>query len=187
MRGSTVDERSDIITISPNNTDWPNKPGHTLYRCYTENSLLLYVGMTSTTIERRFSVHRCRSPWWKFVDHITLQSVPTRTRLAEAEAAAIELEKPAFNVITPPGISPQTVLHGRGHRVLWSDANNFCTVAPRDNEYLIDMTLEQQLFPCAECQARMICCEGDTVSCRLCGAEWAYDQWFAMTFADARQ
>lgn len=132
-------------------------------------------------------VHRCRSPWWKFVDHITLQSVPTRTRLAEAEAAAIELEKPAFNVITPPGISPQTVLHGRGHRVLWSDANNFCTVAPRDNEYLIDMTLEQQLFPCAECQARMICCEGDTVSCRLCGAEWAYDQWFAMTFADTRQ
>ena len=175
-------ECSDIITVSTNKSDWPRR-GHILYRCYNRIQLLLYVGMTGTP-EKRLSDHQRYSQWWEFVDHITLQTVPTRARLQEAESAAIELEKPTFNVVTPGGFQAQTVLHGRSHRVLWSDPSTFCTVTPPDDEYLIDMPLEQQIFPCVECHARMIYCDGDIVRCRLCSAQWTYDQWFAMTFAD---
>jgi hypothetical protein len=159
---------------------------HILYRCYDKSNALLYVGMTNDP-ENRFIQHRRVQPWWPEVNHIRLQDFPSRDALARAEVAAIQLEQPLHNIVNAnvrtQAQSRKRLGNGSGKAGfrLWPEANHFCTREPQDG-HLIDMTLEQMLYPCSECKVRGIYCEGDTVACRMCGAEWSYDDWFAMTF-----
>lgn len=168
-----------FITIRPDHFDQVRQKTHVLYRCFNRKDLLLYIGMTNHP-EKRFEQHRSDKAWWKFVNRITLQHFPSRRLLSEAEAAAIELENPKFNIQLPSGAISE-LRPGRRSVPLWSEPSRFGTVVP-DYEYLIEQTLEQQLYPCVECHARAIQCEGDTVSCQMCASEWDFESWFAMTF-----
>ena len=167
-------------TIRPDHYLRVRERTHVLYRCYARHKVLLYVGITNHP-EERLAQHRADKPWWKYVDHITLQNYPSRKHLIEAEAVAIREENPTFNIVKPVGVYAERRNYGRQCARLWPEASNFGTSVPEHN-FLLDYTLEQQLYPCVECHARAIYCEGDTVACGLCSAEWSYDQWFAMTF-----
>lgn len=172
-----------IRTIRPDHYDRLKETTHVLYRCYTKRKVLLYVGMTNHP-EDRLAQHRKTKPWWKYVDHITLQGFPSRKALAEAESIAIQTENPQFNILVPRGAAATVPRCGAGVGILWPHARNFGTVQP-EHGFLIEQTLEQQLYPCVECHARAIYCEGDTVACKLCSSEWTFDQWFEMTFKTA--
>jgi predicted GIY-YIG superfamily endonuclease len=168
-------------TVRPNHYDKIRQRTHVLYRCFTRKKVLLYVGMTNDP-EDRFKQHKAAQPWWNYVDHITLQRWPSRKALMEAEAVAIREERPKFNVNIPAGIYGERANFGRHVARLWPEVSAFSTYVP-DHGWLIDQTLEQQLYPCTECKARAIKCVGDTVMCEICATEWTYDQWFAMTFS----
>jgi predicted GIY-YIG superfamily endonuclease len=159
---------------------------HVLYRCYSIRKALLYVGITNDP-QRRFDSHSTESEWWKYVEDIELQNFPSRRMLIEAEAAAIQSENPIYNVMIPKGAVP---ILGRSPRMrargLWPHASNFGKVVPDDN-FLLDQTLEQQLYPCVECHARAIYCEGDTVACNSCESQWTFDSWFTMTFVETHE
>lgn len=173
------DDRPTVLKVRPDHFIKLREKVHILYRCYTARALLLYVGMTNNP-EQRFRHHRADKPWWKYVDHITLQKYPNRTALAKAEATAIDTEKPKFNLALPGG----TAIGPIGN--LWPHASNFGTVIP-DHGFLIEQTLEQQLYPCVECHARAIYCEGETVACELCSSSWPYEDWFDMTFNQVKK
>ena len=168
------------VKIQPDHYDRVRDRTHILYRCFNRRKMLLYVGMTNHP-ENRFKKHASEKVWWKYVDHITLQSFRSRQLLAVAESAAIEIEKPKFNIVVPSGSIAATPRSPQMARTLWPHASNFATVLP-DQGFLLDQTLEQQLYPCVECHARAIYCEGETVACGLCTSEWTFDQWFSMTF-----
>jgi len=168
-------------TIRPDHFDRVRERTHILYRCFNRKKLLLYVGITNDP-EQRLKDHRMHKPWWQHVDHITLQTMPNRKALIDAEAVAIREEHPKFNILIPKGTYVQRENFGRQAARLWPEASAFSTYVP-EHGFLIDQTLEQQLYPCVECHARAIYCKGDTVSCELCTSEWTYEQWFQMTFA----
>lgn len=167
-------------TIRPDHFTRVRERTHVLYRCFARHQLLLYIGMTNHP-EERLAHHRKNQPWWKYVDHITLQNYPSRKDLMEAEAVAIREEGPKFNIVKPVGVYGERRNYGRNCARLWPEASNFATQVPSNN-FLLDYTLERQLYPCTSCNARAIYCEGDTVGCSVCAAQWSFDEWFAMTF-----
>lgn len=177
------DRRLRARTVRPDHFDKLRESTHVLYRCFNRKKRLLYVGMTNNP-EDRFKHHRANKPWWKYVDHITLQELPTRKALIAAESIAIQTENPKFNAVYPVGIDVN-LGKKKAHR-LWPEVSGFSTYIP-DHGLLIDQTLEQQLYPCTECKARAIKCVGDTVMCELCAAEWPYEQWFSMTFVSGAE
>lgn len=157
------------VTVRPDHFEKLRENTHVLYRCYTRKDMLLYVGMTNNP-EYRFSQHKADKVWWKHVYYLTIEQYPDREVLAAAEAVAIRSEKPNTGY-----------KHTKRGQPLWPEASNFCTRI-LDHSDLINMTLEQQLYPCVECHARAIYNDGDTVACGLCSNEWTYDVWFDMTF-----
>lgn len=171
---------SRIRTIRADHYDRIRENTHVLYRCFNRRKSLLYVGITNHP-EQRIKHHQVHKTWWKYVETITLEQFSSRAELVSAEAEAIRTENPCFNLVTPSGgANPQQ--SGKARNV-WPEASAFNTVQP-DYGLLIDMTIEQQLYPCVECHARAIHCDGDTVACRLCASQWTFDQWFAMTFTN---
>lgn len=68
----------------------------TLYRCYTHDGQLLYIGITSD-MSKRIKCHLTDSRgWWPLVAHIETEQVdPVEARHVEREA--IRNERPAFN------------------------------------------------------------------------------------------
>lgn len=171
-----------VVTIRPDHFERLRDETHILYRCFNRKSVLLYVGMTNHP-ESRFKQHRADKVWWKSVDHITLQRYPSRRDLAQAEADAIQEEQPKFNIAHPWG-APTLRAPGRRSTPVWSEPSAFGSVVP-EYGFLIQQTLEQQLYPCVECHARAIYSEGDIVACGLCATEWPFEQWFSMTFPTA--
>jgi hypothetical protein len=169
-------------TIAPDHFDKLRANIHILYRCFDVAKSLLYVGMTSNP-EERIKQHRADKPWWGDVDHMTIQKFRNRRALAIAEAVAIHPENPKYNIASGFGTtSPwQGGSPSKTGRRLWPQASTFCTITP-DYGFLIDMTLEQQLYPCIECHAQAIYNDGDTVACGMCSVEWTYDSRFDMTF-----
>jgi hypothetical protein len=143
--------------------------------------VLLYVGRTKNP-EKRYKEHAATKTWWNLVAHCVEQDFPDLALLKKAEAAAIQIETPKYNVQIPTG---GTFFAGNRGR-LWPEASNFGNYEP-DYGHLIEMTLEQQLYPCLECHARAIYCEGDTVACRSCESQWSFDSWFTMTFVDTHE
>jgi len=169
-----------MLRIRPDHFERVRQDTHILYRCYNRKPRLLYVGMTNNP-EERFKQHRVEKLWWKYVDHITLEKFGSRRELAEAEAVAINEEQPKFNVVIPCADKPPSVKSNKRVRHLWPEASNFGNVVP-EYGYLIEQTIEQQMYPCVECHARAIYSDGDSVACDLCATEWTFDDWFAITF-----
>lgn len=70
---------------------------HALYRFFASDGALLYVGLTCRP-EGRWPKHVEGQPWWTEVARIDLQTFPDRAAVALAEAAAIRLERPRYNI-----------------------------------------------------------------------------------------
>lgn len=71
-------------------------PIHTLYRFFSADDVLLYVGITGR-LTARIKDHGKDQPWWVEVARATFTSYPTRADLEDAEIVAIILEKPKYN------------------------------------------------------------------------------------------
>jgi len=67
-----------------------------LYRFFGADDLLLYIGITNS-VPRRFDQHGDK-PWWTQVERSTLEHYPSRREALAAEKAAIQAEKPVWNV-----------------------------------------------------------------------------------------
>ncbi len=70
----------------------------TIYRIYSAGNTLLYVGITGRQTLNRLQEHSER-PWWVEARRITLIHYPTRREALEAEAFAIQTERPRYNVL----------------------------------------------------------------------------------------
>lgn len=68
----------------------------TLYRFTGERGRLLYVGITDRP-GNRFLDHSQKS-WWAEVTDIRMESYDSRAEAAAAEAEAIRMERPAYNI-----------------------------------------------------------------------------------------
>lgn len=70
---------------------------NTLYRFFTADDKLLYVGR-SRNPARRFEKHANDKPWWENVARIQMEQRSSHVDLCEAEAQAIKTEKPLHNI-----------------------------------------------------------------------------------------
>lgn len=68
-----------------------------LYRFFGPTGDLLYVGITMDPASR-WHQHRLDKPWWSLISTITVETHPTRKAVLDAERAAIQAERPRFNV-----------------------------------------------------------------------------------------
>lgn len=69
-------------------------PGFHLYRLWSADGRLLYVGI-STNLPARIRVHRAR--WGDLIDRVTWEEHPDERAMLAAERRAITDEDPAFN------------------------------------------------------------------------------------------
>lgn len=70
---------------------------HVVYRVFSEDGALLYVGRTSDT-SNRFAVHACQSPWWSELNRIEVSQTFKDERAADlAERVAIRDGQPLYN------------------------------------------------------------------------------------------
>lgn len=67
-----------------------------LYRHYSADGSLLYVGISLNALRRAIE-HR-KSRWWDSVAKIDIQRFPSKTKALAAERKANEMERPAFNL-----------------------------------------------------------------------------------------
>jgi predicted GIY-YIG superfamily endonuclease len=104
---------------------------HTLYRFYSADDTLLYVGLTINP-GRRMEKHRGRE-WWRDVARITLEQHPDLDTLRRAERLAIETERPLHNIrmntrlVLTPGERQAMLEEGCGE---WNDATDSWCGAP---------------------------------------------------------
>lgn len=68
-----------------------------LYRHYDWEGALLYVGISNDAL-RRLCQHSERAKWYRQVAKVEIQWLPSRREALEAEARAIRLENPVWNV-----------------------------------------------------------------------------------------
>lgn len=69
-----------------------------LYRMYSDDGILLYVGLTCN-LPGRFKKHKAEKDWFVSVSDIRLEHFDTREELVRAERDAIVSERPRFNVM----------------------------------------------------------------------------------------
>lgn len=77
-------------------TDHP----HALYRFYSDGGQLLYVGITNNP-GNRLQQHQQDKPWWHEVAGISVEKHPSREAALAAEARAIAVEHPRYNLSRP--------------------------------------------------------------------------------------
>lgn len=85
---------------------WLDSPAW-LYRLYTREPELLYVGITRNPFRRRLYTHKRTQPWWPQVSMVAVARCSSMREAARAEVAAIRSEDPIFNVrgrITTVGV-----------------------------------------------------------------------------------
>lgn len=73
-----------------------HRPAH-LYRCFSGDGRLLYIGVSSDC-HARFASHDQKSPWWGEVARVELTHFELRHLAMDAERAAIVAENPLYNV-----------------------------------------------------------------------------------------
>lgn len=78
-------------------TQHPEKSGLVLYRFYDADDNLLYIGITNNP-RVRFSQHNASKHWFKHVTRSTMEHFATRQELEIAEIAAIQSERPKYNL-----------------------------------------------------------------------------------------
>lgn len=79
---------------------WP-RPCH-LYHLYDAAGALIYVGMTDD-VDRRMRDHETTKTWWVRVTSTWVVTYPSRAACAAAEALAIHLLRPRYNIEVPGG------------------------------------------------------------------------------------
>jgi hypothetical protein len=166
-----------MITIGPDEINHARNDEPVLYRCYSNTAGLLYLGK-SIRLKGRLYKHRQFAPWWRHVDYITVELQP-ELDLALAERLAISAENPQFNIMRPINHARCINYGGRKAVPLWSDANRFGLVVPKEPLPPEDDLLERQLFPCSRCgsQALNLRPDPDTIVCEFCAHEWPFEQW----------
>ncbi len=70
---------------------------HALYRFFSADDVLLYVGITCD-IGHRWTKHSYEKVWWNEVSRTTIEHFDDRRSVLEAEREAIVNEKPAYNI-----------------------------------------------------------------------------------------
>lgn len=70
---------------------------HALYRFFSSDGDLLYVGITNDP-GRRWPEHASGKPWWHEVDRIGIERHPDRSSVLLAEKTAIVTERPRYNL-----------------------------------------------------------------------------------------
>jgi hypothetical protein len=73
-----------------------------VYRMYSADDVLLYVGM-AYEVSVRENVHRYTTPWGDQIDRVEVTEYPTRSEAAAAESEAIRTERPRWNSKGRPG------------------------------------------------------------------------------------
>lgn len=82
---------------------------HVVYRCYDADGRLIYVGMTSLPLDRRFDVHEVKNPAVASdTARVVVTDYPDRASAAEAESRAIDTEHPAYNIRRGADYEPTT-------------------------------------------------------------------------------
>lgn len=90
------------VTIAHSRSFSPIPAGHhTLYRFFSEDGDLLYVGISLHMINRLAS-HRSGKRWWATVRNITLDHHPNYESARLAEKIAIRDEAPRYNLADLP-------------------------------------------------------------------------------------
>lgn len=79
-------------------SDYYKKPSY-LYRLYSADGDLLYVGMTLNPLGR-IPTHK-RKAWGKSIASCTTERFPDRESAKAAERSAIHHEKPRYNLTRP--------------------------------------------------------------------------------------
>lgn len=74
---------------------------HALYRFYSDDGHLLYVGITNNP-GNRFPQHEKDKPWWSEVRGISIERYDDRESVLKAETRAIQIEAPKYNKQRPP-------------------------------------------------------------------------------------
>lgn len=169
---------------------------HVLYRFYSDEDALLYIGITNDP-SARFSQHRRDQPWWRAVSVIRLERFDSRDAVAQAEREAIVGERPKYNK-TYAGTSPESLRpRSRNSRsdALWSDARRLGRVV--DVEEMLDARARKRrmwlpmMGVCPSCFCRMQTLHrtaddhgmpvGDSVVCLACGGFWTCSQLVKIT------
>lgn len=73
------------------------KPG-SVYRCFDHDGALLYVGVSVNAIQRIGQHQSEKKPWFHEVARVEIEHFESRLLAAEAEVAAIQNERPAYNI-----------------------------------------------------------------------------------------
>lgn len=92
---------ADIAMPELNDDSRSSSQPHALYRFYDAQDRLLYVGI-STDIGARWKHHSREKEWWRDVTRATIEHLESREAALAAEAAAIRIERPAWNIAGMP-------------------------------------------------------------------------------------
>lgn len=76
-----------------------------LYRLWDGSRVLLYVGITRD-LGVRMRKHAWEKAWWEQVEDVTVEVFPTHDAAADAEAEAIQTERPRHNTAHRPKPQP---------------------------------------------------------------------------------
>lgn len=104
--------RSDLAPFRGQGTKTPHMPPcpslyrgarglgsgkQTLYRFWSHNHELLYIGISSN-LPQRITEHRQNKKWWTDIATITVEHFPDRASVSAAEKIAIQNERPLWNI-----------------------------------------------------------------------------------------
>src|SRR5688500_16967169 len=90
-----------------------------LYRFYSSEGQLLYVGVTQDP-PARFRDHRRQKEWWTMVAGITVETYEGRAAVMSAERRAIKIEHPKYNVQHNTDRKPGPVQGPVSRRLVWT-------------------------------------------------------------------
>lgn len=76
----------------------PAKKGFHLYRHFDKDGNLLYVGVSISAITR-LEAHKQKAHWFWSISRVEFQTFKTRQESLAAEKAAIQTERPFFNIV----------------------------------------------------------------------------------------
>lgn len=110
----------------------------TLYRFYTADDALLYVGLTINP-GRRMEKHRDTQTWWPDVARIAMEQHPDLPTLREAERKAIQTEKPRHNIRMngdPKPLSESGEMNAKTDGLVGRWFHSWRPVRDGDSEYL---------------------------------------------------
>lgn len=70
-----------------------------VYRAYAFSGALLYVGSTRQLRTRLLQHANFNGAWWRLCREITVEEFPSDAAARQAEAEAIRVERPVFNLV----------------------------------------------------------------------------------------